>query len=222
MTIYTFAEECEQVRAFATQYPGVGSTRQPRIRQAHSQMAVWAFCDAIGIDVPRHQWLSGERKVIVEEVGTPVEETWPVLMLPDNGIADRVDQGRLQDLLSVQLLAGVEDLGSRNLKIGESGRAYVFDFDKADQEYQTHNVLPAACTKAKQSIRLINEVRSEPLTLDRDMLCERTRTIATKINNSVHRDRILATVRRYDDVFFDETNESFADLFANNISCLAT
>lgn len=222
MVIYTFAEEYEQNRAFATQYPQVGSTRQPRIRQAHSQMAVWAFCDAIGIDVPRHQWLSDERKVVVEEVGTPAEKTWPIIALPDNTVADNVNQERLRDLLSVQLLAGTEDLGHQNLKIGESGHTYVFDFDKADQKYRTPDVLPQACTKAKKSIQIINKARSEPLDIDRDTLCDRTRIIATEIETSVHRDRILTTVGRYDDVFSNETNTSFVDLFDNNISCLAT
>ena len=220
MSIYTFDEEFEQTRAFVTQYPLEGSSGEPRIGQAHSQMAVWAFCDALGIDVPRHQWLYDERKVVVEEVGTPEEKTWTVLAVEER-YANEINHTQLQDLISVQLLAGVEDLSYRNLNIGESGRAYVFDFDKADQQFKSTNVLRIACGKICRTIKTIDEVRTTPLQIDRNSICARVQEIATGIANSPHRERILKTVQRYDEVFINETEQSFVELFDNNISILS-
>lgn len=220
MFIHTFGEEFEQERAFVTQYPDKGSSGTPRIEQAHSQMAVWAFCDALGVDVPRHQWVEEERKVVVEEVGTPIEKTWTVLALGTASCADKIDCVQLKDLFSVQLLAGIEDLRHQNLNIGESGRVYVFDFDKADQVFENHRVLSHSCNKACKTIDMLNEIRTNPLQLNRDEICERVREIATELADSPHKEPILETVRHYDSIFSEETEKEFAELFENNINNL--
>jgi len=211
-----------QERAFVCQYPEPDSSGPPRISQAHTQMAVWAFCDAVGIDVPRHQWLSDERQVVVEEVGRNDEKTWTTLRL-DRGqqCVEEINPDRLRDIFSVQLLAGVEDLSHRNLNIGESGRAYVFDFDKADQVFESTAVLSHACNKACKTIRMLNEVRTTPLSLNRMSICDRVKEIASRINNSPHKQRILSTVEEYDRAFANETDRSFVDQFSNNITTLS-
>jgi len=72
-----------------------------------------------------------------------------------------------------------------------------------------------------RTVEVINQVRDEELSIDRDEICSRVRVLSTQIQNSPHMDRILGTVGLYDDIFQDETGESFEDLFRNNIMVFA-
>lgn len=203
----------EVMGAFVTDCGVTGAS----MRQAHSQMAVWAFCDSIGLHVPRHHWFPTKKIVVVEEVGGTEEETFDPISVPPY-IADRITGNALLDFISIQLLAGTDDLRPANFKIGEEGQIYVFDFDKADQRFQTIGVLRNSCVKAMKTVDVLNEVRAESLAIDRDRICERVQEIATSIQSSPHMNRILGTVELYDDLFVEETGEQFEELFRNNIS----
>jgi hypothetical protein len=202
--------------AFVTDYRG----GNPNTRQAQSQMTVWAFCDALGLNVPKHHWFPSNETVVVAEVGGPDETVVdPISIEPS--VADHIDPDALMDYISVLLLAGTADLLPKNFKIGEEGQIYVFDFDKADQRFESIRVLKHACTKAMKTVNVLNTVRDEDLPIDRDGICTRVQEIATEINSSPHLNRILGTVELYDDLFIDETSESFEDLFRNNITVFA-
>jgi hypothetical protein len=218
MTRQNIAVNDHIVGAFVTEY---GGSTTPRMRQAHSQMAVWAFCDALGLDVPRHHWYPDEEIVVVEEVGHP-EEGVSDLMSLDYSVAERIRREDLLNYISTQLLAGVEDLLPKNFKVSEAGEVYVFDFDKADHQFVSDTALSNACVKAEKTIGVLNRVRDEPLSINREMICSRTQEIATQIHRSSHYDRVLGTVELYDDVFSDETEEEFKSLFENNITVLST
>jgi hypothetical protein len=213
MCYQTVQVDGKEVGAFVTDYGTTGAS----LRQAHSQMAVWAFCDAIGLHVPRHHWFPKKDIVAVEEVGGIDEETFdPISVRP--AVADRIADKALLDFISVQLLAGTDDLRPKNFKIGEEGHIYVFDFDKADQPFQSLSVLNNSCGKAMRTVKVLNEVREEPLNIERDRICERVQEIATTLQSSRHMNRILGTVELYDKLFSEETEESFEELFRNNIT----
>lgn len=222
MAIQTLDQSLSHSEAFVTRYPPEESGAGPNIRQGQSQMSVWAFCDAVGIDVPRHHWVPNERAVVVESVGPADEDTSTVLTLDDPVYADRINPSQIRDLMSVQLLAGVEDITQRNLIIDERGLAYVFDFDKADQRYSSVEALRVACNKSCKTLEILDSIRSEPLGLARSSLCTRTCEIASAINNSSQKERILETVARYDEIFEPETGETFESLFRNNLSVLSS
>lgn len=205
------------VGAFVTDYGMTGA----RMRQAHSQMAVWAFCDAIGLQVPRHHWFPDQNIVVVEEVGSAEEETFDPFSVPPS-VADRITGGSLLDFISIQLLAGTDDLRPKNFKIGEEGQIFVFDFDKADQTFQNISVLNNACGKAMQTVKVLNEVRDEGLAIDRDQICARVQEITTTLHSLPHMNRVLGTVELYDDLFHEETGESFETLFRNNITVFSS
>jgi hypothetical protein len=202
--------------AFSTDYSMGGV----HMRQAHSQMAVWAFCDALGIHVPRHHWFPDNETVVVNEVGGADERVWDPLSVPAE-VAERVNQRVLLDYISVLLITGNEDLRPPNFKIGDEEQVHVFDFDKSDCRFESPRVLRPTCNKAMRTVEVINQVRDEELSIDRDEICSRVRVLSTRIQNSPHMDRILGTVGLYDDIFQDETGESFEDLFRNNIMVFA-
>lgn len=199
--------------AFVTDYSETG----PQMRQAHSQMAIWAFCDALGIDVPRHHWFPGENIVVVEKVGGLDEKIQDPISL-DCEVADRINPDALLDYISVQLLAGTGDLRPANFKFGEEGQVYIFDFDKADQRFQSVAALRNACNKAMRTVDVLEEARTEDLSIDRDRICSRVQEIATTVNSPPQLNRILGTVELYDDLFAEATSESFEEFFRNNIT----
>lgn len=206
----------EEYVAFTTDY----SRDSIRMRQAHSQMAVWAFCDALGLNVPRHHWFPDAEVVVVEEVGGVDEQVWDPFSVPPE-VAQRVNQRVLLDYISVLLIAGNEDLRPPNFKIGDEGQIHVFDFDKSDYRFETPRTLRPACNKAMKTINILNDVREEELSINRDVICDRVQMISTRIQGSRHMDRILGTVGLYDDIFQDDTSESFEGLFRNNIIVFA-
>jgi hypothetical protein len=208
--------EEEEYVAFITDYSGGGV----RMRQAHSQMAVWAFCDALGLQVPCHHWFPDAEIVVVDEVGGIDEQVWDLFSVPPE-IAERVDQRVLLDYISVLLIAGNEDLRPPNFKIGDEGQVHVFDFDKSDHRFGAPRALGPTCNKAMKTVNIINDVRDDELSINRDVICDRVRVISTRLQASRHMDRILGTVGLYDDLFQDETGESFEDLFRNNIIVFA-
>lgn len=206
----------EKYVGFTTDY----SRGDIRMRQAHSQMAVWAFCDALGFHVPRHHWFPDTEIVVVEKVGGIDEQVWDPFSVPPE-IAERVDQHELLDYISVLLIAGNEDLRPPNFKIGDEGQVHVFDFDKSDCRFEALQVLRPTCHKAMKTVDIINDVRDEELSINRDVICDRVREISIRLQSSRHMDRILGTVGLYDDLFQDDTGESFEDLFRNNITVFA-
>lgn len=205
------------VGAFVTQYGKKG----PKIGQAQSQMAVWAFSDALGLHVPRHHWYPERKIVVVEEVGGPAERTFDPISV-DSAVAERIEPTELLDYISILLLAGVEDLRHKNFKIGEEGKVYVFDFDKADQRFGGVNPLSIACGKAMNTIDLLNKARDGEIPIDRDQICSRVQELARDIHSSPHFNRILGTVELYDDRFKEETDISFEDQFRNNITVFSS
>lgn len=208
--------EGEEHVAFTTDY----SKGQIRLRQAHSQMAVWAFCDALGLHVPRHHWFPDAEIVVVDEVGGVDEQVWDPVSVPAE-VAERINQRVLLDYISVLLIAGNEDLRPPNFKIGDEGQVYVFDFDKSDYRFESTRVLRPTCNKAMQTVDIMNCVRDDKLSINRDVICNRVRTISMRLQASRHMDRILGTVGLYDDIFQEETEESFENLFRNNIIVFA-
>lgn len=210
------AQNGSREAAFVTDYSG----HQLRMQQAHSQMAVWAFCDALGLDIPRHHWLPEDEVVAVEEVGTSDQLVQdPVSVEPK--YAKKVKGEVLLDYISVQLLAGTEDLLPANFKIDSEGHVYVFDFDKADQRFKSIGALRNACNKAMKTVGVLNKVRDDELGITRDTICSRVQEIATTLHSSVHLDRILGTVELYDDLFEESTEKAFQDHFRNNVIVLS-
>lgn len=208
-------DEKKQV-AFVTNYSRSGIS----VKQAHSQMCVWAFCDAIGLDVPRHHWFPDDEIVVVEEVGEVNEQVWDLVSV-SREIAERIDQRALLEYISILLIAGNEDLRPPNFACDEEGQVYVFDFDKSDYRFGSLDILRPTCNKAIKTINLINKVRDEKLSIGRDEICRRVQKISTQLQSTPQMDRVLGTVGLYDDIFADETKKSFEEQFRNNIMIFA-
>lgn len=202
--------------AFVTDY----SQGTLSMRQAHSQMAVWAFCDSLGLNVPRHHWFPDPEVVVVEEVGG-VNQTARDPVSVDREVVNHINPSELLEHMSVLLIAGNADLRPPNFKIGDEGQIYTFDFDKSDQPFASTGALNIACVKARKTIRVLDRVRDNPLEIDADRICSRVTAMATELQSSPHMNRILGTVELYDDIFQTETNESFEKSIRNNIMVLS-
>lgn len=203
--------------AFVTDYSGDSLS----IRQAHSQMAVWAFCDSLGLNVPRHHWFPDKEIVVVEGVGEVNQAARDPISVNSEAV-NRINSEHLLEYISVLLIAGNADLRPPNFKIGEEGQIYTFDFDKSDQYFKSASALRVACTKALTTIKALDEVRDVPLEIDRSEICSRVEKIATQIQCSQHMDRILGTIELYDKIFKEKTGVSFKNQVGNNISVFST
>jgi hypothetical protein len=200
--------------AYVTDYSG----SDPPIKRAHSQMAGWAFCDALGLDVPRHHWFPEERELVVEAVDGEgsVENTFEI----DANVASKIDRNEILDYISVLLLAGTDDLRRSNFAFREDGSVGVFDFDKLDQQFGSRRTLRISCGRAVRTVEALNQLREEPLNITKDSMCSRVTELANIVENSEHQNRIFDTVAQYDQLF-PNSNESFEALIRKNVKTLS-
>ena len=202
-------------RAFVTRYD---SPDGPAAWNAQSEMATYAFCDAVGIDVPRHTYNAEEEWVASEEVpGTSAAnidaESFP---------RGKVDRDEYLDQVAVQLLAGNTDLTADNMKIDDEGRLHYFDFDYSRYEYANHGDLRGWADLTQRTNEILADL-NEPgpdtdadFEVSNDEFAERAKEIAVKIHNSGDTDRVVEAAAAYEPLF-EDTNRSPSEQIRNNI-----
>lgn len=205
--------------AFVTNYAhDFRSSPPPREKSAQSQMALYGFCDAVGVRVPRHTYDENGEWVAAEGVtGTTVED-----LKPGDFPGRRVDPDEFKDLMAVHLLAGNTDLSPDNVKIDEDGHVHCFDLDFAFNEYNSFRQIRMRTNHAKDTSNIISwqsitgPEQDEDMLFDRGEFAERAQEIAVSIHNSGDTDRVVEAAAAYEDLF-DGVAESHSEQIRNNI-----
>lgn len=170
--------------------------------KAHSQMGVYSFLSASGLRTPRFTADFVKGWVAVEEVGTKTGvQTFELRNIAESNVdvADRVDADEFRDQMAVNLLAQNWDIPPRNVRIGEDGSVHTFDFDYANRAYTDFASMEADATHADESVEILNRLRSEELEVDSSGIVDRAEEIAVAMRESGHEQRILESVRSYDE-----------------------
>jgi hypothetical protein len=116
-------------KAYVTDYGhNDHSPMAPTKKQAHSQMAVSASLDAMGVEAPRHHFDSETNKVYVESVSRPGYDA-EIAEDVSTEYADRIDQDQMVDMMAANLVVGNRDLKADNIMVGEDGKVMTFDYD---------------------------------------------------------------------------------------------
>ena len=218
--------ETDSYRAFITDYAEVDSRRSISYKQAHSQMATFAFTDAMGIRTPAHTWNDSEEWVAVasvEKYGR--SETRSVMDVKNDDdaaeFANNVDREAYVDQMAVQMLAGNTDLHSKNIKLGRDGSVHCFDFDRAGRRFPDMASMEADARKASQSAGRIEFRRDGTFNVDRTDITDRAAEVAYELEESGRKEAVIERVKQYDRLFYNRSGESFASTFEHNIELAA-
>lgn len=200
--------------AFITNYNhNIGGNRKPTLENAHSQMALYAGLDAMGVETPRHVFDAENKQVIVEGASRPGYETTTAEAeeLPQEH-ADKIDPEQLQDVLAANLLLGNPDCNAENLIVGEDGTVMSFDYDYSETFGQLHgDAAERAESWIDDAVTQINEVRGDEIDMDASDVADRVEELATQLDESGMVDRVVGAVAEYDEFFADESSDMYAD-----------
>lgn len=193
----------------------------PEMWQAHSQMAMYAFTDALGVRVPDHTWDAEQEYVAVAGVEQPGRaSTEPVTELSEEAAA-RVDEDEFCDIMAVQILAGNYDLHSENVRVGEDGQVHCIDYDRGGSSWSNMAMMESKCRKAASTADRIDRRRGDDFQVSQTDIADRAQEIAVGLEVADETERVVRTVEQYDQVFQSETDRSFADTIRSNIQFAA-
>lgn len=215
-------EDAESYRAFITNYyHGDNNTYAPEMWQAHSEMAAYAFTDALGVRVPDHTWNEEEGYVAVAGVETPRRTSTKTTKAVSAEAAERVDRQEFVDIMATQILAGNRDVHGENIRIGEDGQVHCIDYDRAEKEYRDMDHLQQHCNKASMTARTLDRRRDSSFDVDEEDIAKRAQEIAVSLEASGETERVVETVAQYDEIFGDKTGRRFAEQIKSNIKVAA-
>jgi hypothetical protein len=219
-------QETDSLRAYVTHYDNVENESHVEWENAHSQMATFAFTDAMGVRVPAHTYNDDEEWVAVasvEKFGRTDTVTVQDLRKSgtDAAFAENVDRDEYIDQMAVQLLAGNFDLHTQNIKLGRDGTVHCFDLDHAGRRYPDMASLESSAGKAARSASRIDDTRSDDFTVTRTMIADRAAEIAHELEAHGRKDAVIERVKTYDRIFYDRSGEAFAETFKQNIELAA-
>lgn len=201
--------------AFVTHYrdearPDVDAD-SPRVTFARNQMATYAFCDAVGVDVPQHTYNSDEQWVAAYGIkGNSVSDLrWESF---DEGerqeLAQSIDRDEFRDQMAVQLLAGNTDLHEHNIHIDDDGGVHCIDLDLGGRRHHDLNTATINAGKATETSQTIADERTpkgeEPdddFRVEPHEVASRAQEIAVSIHNSGDTERVMDSVAAYDEEF---------------------
>ena len=218
--------ETDSYRAFITDYTDADGIHGISYRQAHSQMATFAFTDAMGVRAPAHTWNEDEEWVAVasvEKYGRSEIRSLNDVKLDDDAteFANNVDRDEYLDQIAVQMLAGNTDLHSENIKLGRDGSVHCFDFDRAGERFPDMASMEAEAYKASRSADKIDFRRDGSFDVDRTDVADRAAEVAYELEESGRKEAVVERVKQYDRLFYDKSGESFASTFKHNIELAA-
>jgi len=216
-------------KAYSTDYGHGSSARNtPNRDNAHSQMAVSAALDSMGVDVPNHAFDTESKTVYVESVARTNYETQ--VLGEGNGdgtpsissdLADKIDADQMRDMMAANIIAGNVDLKSDNLMIGEDGRVLTFDFDFTD----TYGTLASAESRSQgwvnDSLQAVDKAKTDGFELTSEEVFDRVEEIATQLDSSGRVDKVIETTEKYDEFFQQENREEYggvSDTYVDPVS----
>lgn len=205
--------------AYATNYDHESNFQHaPRRENAHSQMAVYASLDAMGVRAPRHAFDTETKTVYVESVQRPGYDT----ELAEPGelsteYANRIDPDQMKDVMAANLIVGNGDIKSDNLMVGEDGRVTPFDFDFTDTAGTLASVQVEYDKWISDAIESVNAARDEPLGFDTSEVVDRVEELATQLDESGAVDRVVEAAAEYDDFFQNESKDDYGGWETNNL-----
>jgi hypothetical protein len=209
MQTFTMADDAPVATntAYVTQYGNDPADYEaqkvmiPTRENAHSQMAVFAAMDSMGVAAPRHTYDADANQVIVEGVareGFDAERADQVS--PD--AANRVEAEQFKDVMAVNVLLGNIDLKSDNVMIGENGQVVPFDYDFTQTVNDPAIAHANGFSQIQETITSINAVRDVPLATDTDEVYDRVGELARELNDTGTVERVATAAAAYDE-FFD-------------------
>lgn len=187
--------------------------RNPSMENAHSQMAVYAGLDAMGVETPRHAFDAESKEVFVEGVSRPGYEatTAEAHNLPQDH-ADKIDPEQLKDVMAANMILGNVDVNAENLMVGEDGTVISFDYDYSETFGQLRgNAAERAESWVDDAVSQINAVRSDEINMDADDVADRAEELATQLDESGMVDQVIDAVGEYDEFFADESTDMYPD-----------
>ena len=219
-------QETDSLRAYVTHYDNVENELHVEWENAHSQMATFAFTDAMGVRVPAHTYNDDEEWVAVasvEKFGRADTVSVRDLDDPstDAAFAENVDRDEYIDQVAVQLLAGNIDHHKDNIMLGRDGTVHCFDLDHAGRRYPDMATLESSAGKASRTADKIDDVRSDDFTVTRTAIADRAAEIAHELEAHDRKDAVIERVKPYDQIFYDRSGETFAQTFKHNIELAA-
>lgn len=177
----------------------------PETVHAHSQMAVSAGLDAMGVRGPQHAYDTVNDRVAAESVvrnGYDADYASPDELRSE--YANRVRGEQMKDIFAANLIMGNGDLSADNVMIGEDGAVIPFDYDFTQTKPTTAEVSVQWGRTIDYTIDAINEQRDEPLNIDQNDVLDRTVELARQLKHSGAVERVAAAAKQYDDYFIDE------------------
>jgi hypothetical protein len=222
MEILSLSADADAPAAFATQYGTDGKDWE----QAHSQMATFAFADAVGLRYPAHTFDEESKRVIVEDVADEGESTATLWDISDESSdypaewTDRVDADELLSHYAVHMLIGNNDLHGGNVIINDEGTVYTFDGDQSEQTFESSEEMRESMGAMGDSIRHLEDNRTEPLNISREDVVEEARSIAIEIQETGRKEEVLDHVGQYDEEFGDRSGRSYRDRLETNLDAL--
>jgi hypothetical protein len=202
-------------RAFITHYdpdfnPDASDADCPGEYCAGHQMGNFAFCDALGMNTPRHVYDPDENYVAAEEFpGQPAFEA-------DDVMCQQVDRDALTDTLAAQALVGNRDTHVGNIFVGWQGEVACVDLDIGGTEYEgREDMAGSVLTGAADEI----ESKGGPSVEGAD-IAERAQEIAVALHNSGRLPEVLDAVR---DAQYETNGETTtAGTLLSNVDNLVT
>ena len=217
--------------AFVTHYredarPDVDSS-PPRKRYGRNQMAMYAFCDAVGVDIPRHTYdRDGEWVAAYGVDGRSVSDlAWSSDEEEEKRnreIARKVDRDEFKDQMAVQILGGNNDLHQLNVHVDDGGGVHCIDLDLSVDKIRDLDNTAVHASRAAETSEKIARARGdgddeydEEFAMSGEEIAERAQEIAVSIHNSGDTDRIAESVAEYDEEFPDCHGEAHENIREN-------